>query len=100
MKNSEWKSETEDEIRLRERKKERTRQYLIEVADLSLLIVEELREKTEGLSIDAISEIIPGYSSETYVDAIESAVEDEYIEMIDGEDGLELYRAIIYDEFD
>ena len=100
MKDNDWKSETDDEIRLRERKKERARQYLIDVADLSLLIVKKLQERPEGLSINAISAIIPGHSSEMYVDAIESAIEDEYIEKIDGEDGRELYRAIIYDESD
>jgi hypothetical protein len=76
------------------RKKERARQYLIEVADLSLLIVKELRASPDGLSMDEIARRIPDYSSEHYRDAIESAIEDEYIELVTRDDGVEWYRAI------
>ena len=82
------------------RKKERARQYLIEVADLSLLIVKELRQRNEELSLDEIIEIIPGYRDEMYADAVESAIEDEYLEKLDQDDGQKKYRAIIYDEYD
>lgn len=37
---------------------------------------------------------IPDYSSEHYRDAVESAIEDEYIESVTRDDGVEWYRAI------
>ena len=75
-------------------KKERALQYFIEVADLSLLIVKELRASPNGLSMNEIVKRIPDYSSEHYRDAVESAIEDEYIESVTRDDGVEWYRAI------
>jgi len=59
-----------------------------------------LRKKTDGLFVDKIVELIPSYSTQLYTDAIESAIEDEYIERVSQDDNQELYRAIIYDEYD
>lgn len=77
-----------------QREKERARQYFIEIADLSLLIVRELRANHDGLSMDEIVKRIPNYSSKYYRDAIDSALEDEYIELVTRDDDLEWYRAI------
>lgn len=53
-----------------------------------------------GLPIDEIAKRILGYSSEHYRDAIESAIEDEYIEMVIREDCVEWYHVIPLDEYD
>ena len=81
----------------KQRKKERARQYFIEVSDLSLLIVKEVRANPDGLSMDDIVNRISDYSPEHYRDAIESAIEDEYIELVTRDDGLEWYRAIPFE---
>jgi hypothetical protein len=58
------------------------------------LIVKELRASPNGLSMNEIVKRIPDYSSEHYRDAVESAIEDEYIESVTRDDGVEWYRAI------
>ena len=94
------RSDQDEQHHLEQRRKERARQYLIEVADLSLQILEELRNNPDGLSRDDIAERFPSFSSEHYRDAIESAIEDEYIEQVYRDDDLEWYRAIPMDGFD
>jgi hypothetical protein len=98
-KNDEHFDENED-FHLEQRRREMARQYLIEVANLSMLIVEELRKNPEGLSKDDLAKRFPSFSSGYHRDAIDSAIEDEYIEHVSRDDNVEWYRAIVYDEFD
>jgi hypothetical protein len=100
MEKNNERSDENKQLYLEQRRKERARQYLIEVADLSLLIVKELRNNPGGLSRDDIAKRLPSFSSEHYRDAIESAIEDEYIEQVNRDDDLEWYRAIPMDDFD
>ncbi|KXH70572.1 MAG: hypothetical protein AM326_04200 [Candidatus Thorarchaeota archaeon SMTZ-45] len=88
-------ADEEKDSQIKQHRRERAREYLIEVADLNSLIVKELRANPNGLSIDEIVKRIPNYSSEHYKDAINSAIEDEYIELVTRDDGLEWYRAIL-----
>jgi hypothetical protein len=43
---------------------------------------------------------VPNFSSSHYRDAIDSAIEDECIELVNRDDGVEWYRAIPLDKFD
>ena len=83
-----------------QRKKERSRRYLISVAELNQLIVREFMSATDGFSVDALVQRFPDHSLQQIKDALESAIEDEYFEVKTKEDGTLCYTPIIYDEYD
>jgi hypothetical protein len=88
----------EEETHQMDRRKERVRQHLILIADLSALIVKELRMASDGMFKTDIIRRFPDYSVQQIEDAIESAIEDKYIELVEQEGNLLCYRAIQYDE--
>lgn len=89
---------SEEEIHQMDQRKERARQHLILIADLSALIVKELRMVSDGVFKTDIIKRFPDYSIQQIEDAIESAIEDEYIELVEQNGNLLCYRAIQYDE--
>ena len=89
---------TEEGTHQLDQRKERARQHLILIADLSALIVKELRMVSDGVFKTDIIKRFPDYSIQQIEDAIESAIEDEYIELVEQNGNLLCYRAIQYDE--
>jgi molybdenum cofactor biosynthesis enzyme MoaA len=89
---------TEGTIHQLDRKKERVRQHLILIANLSASIVEELRMSSNCMSKDDIVKRYTDYSVAQIEDALDSAIEDEYIEFMEQEDDTSCYRAIHYDD--
>jgi len=78
-----------------QKRKERTRRYLISVAELNQLIVREFKSATDGFSVDAVVQRFPDYSLQQIHDALESVIEDEYFECKTKEDGSLWYTPVI-----
>lgn len=89
--------DTDDALLERFRQKERVRRYLWTVAELNGLIIDELRKSPGGLSFTAITERFHDYPPRQVRDALESAIEDQYIEKT-SRDGEEWYKAIPLEE--
>ena len=81
-----------------QREKERARMYLIGVAELNQLIVDDFKSSTDGFSEDDVVNRFPEYSLQQIRDALESAVEDEYFRVMTRDDDSLWYTPIIYDE--
>jgi len=82
-----------------QRKRERTRRYLISVAELNQLIVRKFKSSTTGFMVSDVVAQFPDYSLQLIKDALESAVEDEYFKVETTENGSLFYIPIIYDEY-
>ena len=89
---------TEEAIHKLDRKKERVRQHLILIANLSASIVKELRMSSNGMSKADIIKRFADHSVAQIEDALESAIEDEYIELVEQEGDTPCYRANHFDE--
>jgi len=98
MKRNNKSDGTEEEIHQMDRRKGRVRQHLILIADLSALIVKELKAVSDGLSRADIIRRFPDYSVGQMEDALESAIEDEYIEVEVKDDGILWYHVVQLDE--
>ena len=61
--------------------------YLISVAELNQLILREFKSSIDGFSEDDVVIRFPKYSLQQVMDALESAVEDEYFRVTAREDG-------------
>ncbi len=88
----------EEEIHQMDRRKGRVRQHVILIADLSALIVKELRMTSGGMLKTDIIKRFADYSTEQIEDALESAIEDEYIEVETRESGVRWYHSVCFDE--
>jgi len=88
----------EEEINIEQRRKERIRMYLISVAELNQLIVKELRLSMKGLSKDDIVKRFSDYSLQQIEDALESAIEDEYIEVETRDADVLWYCSVKFEE--
>ena len=88
----------EEELHQKHQRKEHIRQHAILIANLSASIVKQLREISEGMSKTDIINNFSEYSIEQINDALESALEDEYIERVEQDSAGPLYRAIIYND--
>ena len=87
----------DDDVHERSRQKERVRRYLRDVADLNGLIVDELRSVPDGLTFEAITERFRSYPPAQVRDALDSAIEDEYIEKFSRK-GEDWYRTTPFEE--
>jgi hypothetical protein len=79
--NDEFKM-TEEETRQLDRRNERIHQHAILIANLSASIVKEVRMVSDGMLKDDIINHFADFSVGQIEDALESAIEDEYIEAI------------------
>jgi len=98
MKRNNKSDGTEEEIHQMDRRKERIHQHVILIADLSALIVKELKAVSDGMSIADIMGRFAQYSAGQIEDALESAIEDEYIEVEIRESGVRWYHPVWSDE--
>ena len=83
-----------------QRKRERARRYLFSVSELNQLIVREFKSSTNGFSEEDVVNRFPERSLEQIRDALESAVEDEYFQVMTKDGDSLWYTPIIYDEWD
>lgn len=90
-------SPDEEQLLVEHARKQRAVEYLRGVASLNLEIVAVLRENADGLPIERIAERFQEHSREKIQDALESAIEDQYIEKT-SKDGEEWYKAISLEE--
>jgi hypothetical protein len=85
---------SEEEIHQMDQRKERARQHLVLIADLSALIVKELKAVSDGMSMADIMGRFAKYSAGQTEDALESAIEDEYIDVEIRERGVRWYHPV------